>query len=298
MFTIFVAIAAIFWFIVALNDSITETFSVRLNIINVPDSVTFIADPPSDIHVTLRDKGTNIMRSGVIKNPELVINFRDYAHDGIFRLTPSDLNAELKSDFGGVAQITSCSIDSLRLYYTTEPGKKVPVIVRGDVSAASGYVIPGNPVSVRRFVKIYSFRDEVDTIHSVATQKFVRRDLAQTTVCKVKLVQIPNVKIVPDVVDVRIPVEPLVHKEAYIAVDVVNLPADRSLLLFPNKVPVSFYVPMSRFNDDKIPVHAYVDYKDIHASHSSRLPVKLGRTPSVLVNVELKTDSVEYTLVK
>lgn len=298
MFLVFVAIAAVFWFIIALNDNITETFSVRLNIVNVPDSVTFITDPPADIHVTLRDKGTNIMRSGVIKNPEVSINFRDYSRDGIFRLSASDLNAELKSDLGGVAQITSCSIDSLRLYYTTDPGKKVPVVVRADVSAASGYVIPGRPVSVQKFVKVYSYRDEIDTIHTVATQKFVRKDLAQTTVCRVKLVQIPNVKIVPSSVNVSIPVEPLVHKESYVAIDVVNLPANESMLLFPNKVQVSFYVPMSRFNDDNVPIIAMVDYNDIRRSKSSRIPVRLGKYPPMFVNVVLKTDSVEYTLVK
>lgn len=298
MFLVFVAVAAIFWFIIALNDNITETFSVRLNIQNVPDSVTFITDPPADIHVTLRDKGTNIMRSGVIKNPELNINFRDYARDGIFRLSSSDLNAELKSDLGGVAQITSCSIDSLRLSYSTEPGKKVPIIVRAEVSPASGYVISGNPVSIQKFVRIYSYGDEVDTIHTVTTQRFVRKNLAQTTVCQIRLVPIKNVKIVPDVVDVRINVEPLVHKEAYVSLDVLNVPSGESLLLFPNRVPVSFYVPMSRFNDDKVPVSVYVDYNDINRSGSSRIPVKLGKYPPILVNVTVKTDSVEYTLVK
>ena len=50
MFLIFVAIAAVFWFILALNDSVTETFQVRLNIQNVPDSVTFITDPVGRRH--------------------------------------------------------------------------------------------------------------------------------------------------------------------------------------------------------------------------------------------------------
>lgn len=298
MFLIFVAIATVFWFIIALNDNVTETFRVKLNIQNIPDSVTFITDPPGDIHVTVRDKGTNILRSGVVKNPEVSVNFRDYARDGIFRLSPSDFMAELKADLGGMATISSTSLDSLRLYYTTSPGKRVPVIVRAEVSAASGYIIRREPVSLTKFVRVYSYRDETDTVNKVVTKRLVKNDLSQTSVFSVKLERISGVKIVPSSVDVKVVVEPLVHKETYVNVDVLNLPADESLLLFPNKVPVSFYVPMSNFNDESFPMRVTVDYNDIKNTNSSRIPVRISSHDDRLVNVEIKTDSVEYTLVK
>ena len=297
MFLIFVAIAAVFWFILALNDSVTETFQVRLNIQNVPDSVTFITDPPADLHVTLRDKGTNILRSGVVKHPTVNLNFRDYAHEGVFRLSAADMTADLKADLG-VSQITAASIDSLRLYYTTQPGKRVPVMVQSDVSASSGNIISGAPVSLTRFVNVYSYRDEVDTVHSVLTQRLVKKDLSQTSEFDVKLKPIQGVKIVPSQVKVRVPVEPLVHKETYVEVDVENLPAGASLLLFPNRVPVSFYVPMSRFNNENVPMHVVVDYNDTHRTRGSRIPVRVRDHAPGLINVELKTDSVEYTLVR
>ena len=281
MFLIFVAIAAVFWFILALNDSVTETFQVRLNIQNVPDSVTFITDPPADLHVTLRDKGTNILRSGVVKHPTVNLNFRDYAHEGVFRLSDP-----------------AASADSLRLYYTTQPGKRVPVMVQSDVSASSGNIISGAPVSLTRFVNVYSYRDEVDTVHSVLTQRLVKKDLSQTSEFDVKLKPIQGVKIVPSQVKVRVPVEPLVHKETYVEVDVENLPAGASLLLFPNRVPVSFYVPMSRFNNENVPMHVVVDYNDTHRTRGSRIPVRVRDHAPGLINVELKTDSVEYTLVR
>lgn len=298
MFLIFVAIAAVFWFIIALNDSITETFRVRLIIQNVPDSVTFITDPPADIHVTVRDKGTNILRSGVIKHPTVSVNFRDYAHDGIFRMTQADLSSELKSDLGGAATITAASLDSLRIYYSVAPGKRVPVIVQSEVSAASGYIIPGRVVPLTRQVKIYSWKDEVDTVHAVRTQMLVRSDLSQTSVFDVKLVPIPHVRIVPSQIQVRVPVEPLVHKEAYVNVEVENLPQGESLLLFPGKVPVSFYVPMSHFNDESFPMHVVADFNETRTTSGSRIAVRVRDHADVLVNVELKTDSVEYTLVK
>ena len=86
VFLIFVVIATVFWIVITLNDSVTDTFRVKFRVDNVPDSVTFITDPPHEIHVTLRDKGTNILRSGVMRDPTVNVNFRDYAHSGVFRL--------------------------------------------------------------------------------------------------------------------------------------------------------------------------------------------------------------------
>lgn len=298
MFLIFVAVATVFWFIVALNDKFSETYKVKLHINNVPDSVTFINDPPADIHVTVRDKGTNIIRSGVVKDPEVNINFQDFAHDGIFRMTATDITEELKNDLGSAATISSISIDSLRLHYTDKPGKKVPVVVQSDVAAASGYIISGQPSPLTRKVLVYSFGDETDTVHSVKTQRLVRTDLSKTSDFEVKIVPIRNVKIVPSTVKVRVPVEPLVHKEIYLPVEIENMPADQSLLLFPNKVPVSFYVPMSHFNDEKFMVKVICDFEDTGKTTGSRIPVRIAGHGPMLINVELGTDSVDYTLIR
>ncbi len=298
LFLIFVAIATVFWFIIALNDNISETFRVKLKITAVPDSVTFITDPPAEFHVTVRDKGTNILRSGVVKQPEMSVNFADYCHEGVFRLTNADIMTELKTDIGGMATITSSSLDSLRLYYTTSPGHRVPVIVKADLTPASGYMVQGTPVLQTRTVKIYSYHDEIDTVRAVYTKTLVKKGLSQTSVFEVPLQPIPHVKIVPSKVEVKVHVEPLVHKEVYVKIDVINAPQNENLLLFPNRVPVSMFVPMSKFGDENYQVCVQVDYNDVHSTNDSRVPVYLVSHAPGLVNVELKQDSVEYTLVK
>lgn len=298
MFLIFIAIAAVFWLVVAINDDITETFEVKINIQNVPDSVTFINDPPSDMHVTFRDKGTNILRTGVIKHPTVNIDFREYARNGVLRLSNADISAELKKGLGGMALISSFSIDSIRSYYTTEPGKRVPVVVQSNVTAASGYIISGTPVPETKTVLIYSVHEENDTISHVLTQRLQKKDLSQSTVFDVNLLPIPNVKIVPSAVKIKVNVESLVHKEAYISIDPLNVPQGQKLLLFPSSVPVSFFVPMSKFNDENPNIHVVIDYNDIKSGPTDMLPVRISASSSDYVNVTLKTDSVEYTLIR
>ncbi len=59
LFLIFVGVSTLFWIILALNDSAQDSFNVRLNICNVPDSVTCISDIPDKFHVGVRDKDTS-----------------------------------------------------------------------------------------------------------------------------------------------------------------------------------------------------------------------------------------------
>ena len=298
VYAAFVVVAGVFWIIIALNDNVTRTFRVAVKMENVPDSVTFISDPPVYMSVTVRDKGTNILRSGFMKHPTVHFNFKDYASKGLFRLSHNDITAALKNSFGSGVQVSSVSLDSLRLFYTTERGHRVPVIVKVDVSAASGYIISGLPVPKDRSVLLYSLGNAADSIRHVYTQVFTRSDLSATGTYRVALRPIANVKIVPDAIDIEIPVEPLVRKEGFATVEALNVPSGQSLLLFPNRVPVEYYLPMSQFSRDDIELEATVDYYDILRTTGSRLPLSMGSSPDFVIKPVLKADSVEYTVVK
>lgn len=297
VFLAFVGVAALFWLILALNDSVTETLDVRLRIQNVPDSVTFINDPPQEIRVTLRDKGTNLMRAGILNTPHIDLNFRDYAENNLFRLSRTDLNSVLKSTFGSSAQISSVSVDSLRLSYTTGKGRRIPIVIRADISAAPGSIISGLPEPETSSVRLYSLSDEVDTITHVYTRELVKRNLKETGEYEVQLRPIPGTKIVPSKIKVRIPVEPLVKKESMATVVAENVPAGKSLLLFPTKIPVSYYVPMSLFSSDVVPMTISVEYEDTKLTTHNKVPLYMKEVQDYVMNPELKVDSVEYTLV-
>ncbi|MDE6842931.1 MAG: hypothetical protein K2J24_05340 [Muribaculaceae bacterium] len=299
VFVVFVAVATMFWLILALNDDSQDSFDTRLVISNIPDSVTFITDPPTQLHVSVRDRGTNLLRTGVMRHPVVNFNFRDYASGGVMRISHSDIVAALKATFGTTAQIASVSVDSLRLAYTTGKGKRVPVVVSADIVPAPGNVLAGPPSSEQKSVHVYAAdRSVLDTLTRVFTDRIVRRGIEDPTDVTVPLHQVQGVRMVPDKVKVHIAVEPLIAKESLVSVTAQHVPAEESLLLFPSKVTVRYFVPMSKFSDYEPEFEIVVDYNDITRIHSNRLPVKLQRSPKGAVNAELRQDSVEYTIVR
>ena len=290
--------AALFWYILALNDNMQDGFFVKININDVPKNVTFISDVPDRVYVTIRDKGTSLMRHGRLKDPSIDIDFRRYAANGVLRYRRADMMAALRNTFGTNATVSSISIDSIRLDYTTNPGKRIPVVIDGDVGAASGFVIAGRLISDPVSVVAYSTPENLDTLHKAHTVHFERLGLSESTKMEVRIRPMAGIRTIPDEVQVRIPVETLVHKVVSVSVEPVNVPAGKGLLLFPSKVNVGFYVPMNRFNEDETDIEVYVDYEDIERLRTKRIPVRIAKHPESLVNVSVVNDSVEYTIVK
>lgn len=295
----FIVIASLFWFIMALNDSVQANVAVNIKIANKPDSVTFISDVPKTLHVEVSDKGTGLMRVAWFHTPTVNISFPELASGGQLVCSRTDLMAALKTALGGNATIISSSIDSLRLNYTDRPGKSVPVQVALQTSAKAGFVVYGSPKSDPPRVTVYGPREILDTLTRVFTKTYVEQNLSDSRSFTAELSAIRGARIIPSSVSIRINVEPLVVKEEMITVVAENVPAGENLLLFPSKVHASFYVPMSDFSSEEVPVRAVVDYYDVSTHRSARLPLHLEiNEGSNAISPTLHTDSVEYTLIK
>ncbi len=294
-FLIFVVIATIFWFVLALNDNIQDNVEVHIHIDNVPDSVTFINLPPEKVHVTVRDKGTNILRTALSKNAVMAFNFREYDDGGIFRVSRAELDGVLKNTFGSSAVIISCSIDSLRCRYTTLPGKRLPIDIAASLTASPGKVL--KRISLEpSYVMAYSDRNHLDTLKRVFTQKIVLSDLEESTTLNVDIAPLTGVRVEPARIKVNVEVEPLVKKESSLPIKVENAPDNIDLLLFPSKMEVEYYTPMSRYGEAAPDIDLWVDYRDVHPN-SKTLKVYVGNVPSKMDNLTLKYPEVEYVIV-
>lgn len=293
----FVVISSIFWMIITLNDDVQSDFDVELRINNIPKNVTFINDAPKIIHVNVRDKAVSLMRNGVIKKPVMQLDFKQYSNKGVFRLTAAELNASFRSVFGNSSQVTSSSVDSLRLTYTTLPGKQVELVIDTDITPALGNTISSLTVSPK-YVTIYSQSQILDTISKVYTEKIVKHNIEENTTIQTKIRAIKGVKIIPDRVTLKAQVEPLVLRKTIVDILPKNVPQGENLMLFPSKAEVSFFVPMSKFNDPIGDIILQADYNTIVFNNSSKIKVKVASYPSEYINIKSAVDSVEYTVVK
>lgn len=297
LFIPFLAIAAVFWLIVSLDDDLQKEYSVRIEVTNVPDSVTFIVDPPAYLRVNVRDRGTKMMSRAFTGAPVLKIDFRNFSHNGVMRVAPATMQSYLRNIFGSTAQILSTSPDSIRVDYTASAAKEVPVVVSADILPEIGKTIGGRIMVTPARVKVYSGSAITDTLQCVYTYPIVRRNLSSPLKLRISLKPIPGCRIEPSQVTVDIPVEPLENRSIIVPVTAINVPVTESLMVYPRTVKVSYLVPMSVPDIVEDDFKVVVDYTDVRRYDGKDIPLRLHTLPSQVVSATMECDSVEYTVI-
>lgn len=298
VFLVFLCVSAVFWMLLALNDEIQREFDIPVELTEVPDSVTLISSPPQSINVSVKDKGSALVRYQWGGTPPIKLRFKDFRNsDGRIVMGENQISGVVRSYFGAGAVISVSKPDSIAISYTTRPGRLLPVRLNIEAQADPRYVING-PITVSNdSVKIYSAEDLPVALNHVDTYPSTHSGLTDTATVMVKIKVPSGMRAVPAAIRVTIPVEPLISKTRMVPVEVVNVPAGKSVVTFPSEVEISYLIPMSQYNNDDFSVKAYADYNKISPLRSiTKIPVDLPLLPDSYRSAMVSTDSVEYVV--
>ncbi len=300
VFLLFLCVSYVFWLLLTLNNEIQEDLEVPVELVEIPDSITLISEIPPSIAVSVRDKGSSLARYVWGNTPTLRIRFSDgRTNDNRLVISESDIDSRLRSFFGQTSQIVSSKPDSISIYYTTQPGRRVKLDPKVDAHPSMQCVISGPITADVDSVTIYSVNDLPASLTSVQTIPIVRTGLSDTTYVEARISPVPNTRIIPDKVMICIPVEPLISKKRMIPLRVTGVPAGIELLTFPSQIEISYLIPMSLYSVDDEALHAVADYSSLltpSGALSPKLAVKLPILPTFYHNVSLSVDSVEYII--
>lgn len=294
LYLLFVAVAFVFWVFLSLDTEVQRDFEVPVEVQDLPDSVTIIGQIPSEIAVSVKGKDSQLLRFMWGKMSTMKFKWEENVAEKNFLLTHTKLDSRLRDYFGSNVQIVSFRPDSIVAPFTSQPGTRVKLNIQADIHPNLQYIISGPIKANVDSVTLYSSTDLPHSLKYVSTEPIVKSNLTDTVRYEVKVKPISGVRIVPDVVTVTVPIEPLIARKRSVKLDIVNLPSDKGLITFPSKIEISYLVPMSAYNDD-YPVKAFVDYDDIK-SQKKKLPVSLSVIPDVYHNMSFSPDSVEYII--
>lgn len=296
VFFVFLLISAVLWYVLTLNGENQYDVRMPVKLTHVPDSVTVISAPPSAVSISMRAKGTQMFKEFFGRTPELEIDFRVYRNRNSILLRDADIKALARQAFGG-ATILVASPDSLNLRFTTRRGVPLPVITDYKASAGPQSSISARPTLSTDTVRVYSVSRLPYSITSVKTEPIRVTDLRATTTMRVRLIEPPNTRVIPDSVDVTFHVEPLISKSRKVVIEPVNVPKGVKLITFPAQTEVLYMVPMSLYTNSDPHFRVLADYNSISpSSDNHHIRLRLRDVPSELQNVHLAVDSAEYII--
>lgn len=297
VFMVFVAIAAALWCVMTLNEDANFDLRVPVKLTHIPDSVTVISGMPPYVQVSVRGKGTQLLRLMTGTPAPADIDFRQYRSANGLRLGATELKSVLRQSLGDVnTQILSP--DSIIVLYTSAPPVILPVKLDCSASTAPGATLVKKPTLNIDSVKVYSSAPLSASITSISTEPLRFDDLNSTLVKRVKLKAPAGTRVIPDSVVLNIPVEPLITQHRTVNIETVGVPKGQNMITLPAKATVMYMVPMSVYSKSQTNFKVIADYADRSEEGTGRVRLRLRNVDAKLQNVRLLTDSVDYYISK
>lgn len=296
-FMVFLAIATVFWLLMALNDEIQHDYKINLKLVGFPENVTIISGANSTVNVSVKDKGTTLMKFAWNKQPQLTVDYDEFSKvdDNNLLMTQAQLNSAVRNIFGSSATIIAVRPDSLALYYTTNPGVPVKVRIDADVRPSPSAVAFGRVTMSTDTVMLYSNSKDRSKIESISTQPIVLTGISDTAHVTAPLIVPEGMRAIPSQIQVTIPVEPLVTKTRKVEIEQLNVPEGKRLITFPPVVEVEYLLPKSLYNNDASPVKAVVDFNN-YSINRDKLPVSAQPLSNYYRIVSVKPSEVEFVI--
>lgn len=298
VFLVFFLIAGAFWLLQTLNDEYETEFSIPLRLRGVPEQVVITSEPPSELRVRVKDRGTVLLNYMLGRSFYPVsMEFAEHAGDeGRVRVLAAQLRSKVSGQLNGSTQLVSLQPDTLEFYYAAGGSRRVPVRLTGRVSAGRQYYLTDTIFSPDS-VSVYAAREVLDTITAAYTQALVAEGISDTLRRRLTLRQVRGIKHSPTTVEVVLPVDIYTEKTVEVPIEGVGFPADKVLRAFPSRVTVTFQVGLSRFrqitSDDFL---IAVGYDELTGLGSEKYRVSLKAMPQGITGVRIQPSEVDFLI--
>lgn len=298
IFLFFFFIAGGFWLLQTLNNDYEAEFSIPVRIKDVPNNVVLTSEPPTELRVRVKDKGTVLLNYMLGKSFFPVnLSFTDYqGKDNHVKIFATEFEKKILSQLNVSSRILSIKPDTLDYIYSEGKSKLIPVSFQGRVTAGKQYYV-SDTLCHPDSVLIYAPAGILDTIKTAYTQRLELENISDTTRRRVPLAPVKGAKFVPASVEMTFPVDIYTEKTVEVPLYGINFPADKVLRAFPSKVQITFQVGLKRFRSIKASDFViHISYEELLKLGSDKYTVKLTSYPSGISQIRIVPEQVDFLI--
>lgn len=305
VFSFFLLLSFIFWFLNALSKEMTGRIDYPVRYINFPEDRALVNELPDYLSLMVTGPGYSIVQTKMGGRKEHLNIDLDKA--GIrmvedrdrfsFYILTFSLREQLSSQMRSEFSISSIVPDTINFVFDLISRKMVPVIPDIEISTQRQYFVHGDIVCVPDSVEIIGPVTIIDTIEAVYTRHYVFDQLNETETKSLGLQSISKVSFSDRRSEVSVPVEQFTETLIELPVSMRNVPDTVNIRLFPEVVTFQCIVALSDYNNiQDAPIEAIVDLKDLDVSAPNRLKIVLDKLPEYATQVRINPQYVEYLI--
>ncbi len=256
------------------------------------DGHAAVSSDQTNVVARCRATGYNVIRSDMRGGRKVVeVEFQPAVmkqkEGNIFYVTSADLQEYTHLIFGDGVTVEYFTTDTLFFRFPYENSKKVPVRAVSSISYMPQYM-PAEPVQVSPdSVTVYGEPFILDALQEVFTEPVKYSNLSSGIQGEVALEPLRGVRYSEEKVRYSIDVTRFVELTGTFPLTVINVPADKSMTIFPSRADVYLKCTFP-YNDNPLAgVALEVDYNDFQNSLSGKCVVRL---------VDQARDVIEYDI--
>lgn len=299
-FLLFLGMAFGILILTKLSKDYTNTITLDIKTVNLPDEVVIVNDSSQKINLTLTTYGFNWL-SYYLKPPKIEVDFNKdvIKKNETYLWTSKKGFSNINKQIGKETTIQNITPDTLLFNFDVNAIKLVPVKPEIDLDFSFGYDIMKGLKAFPDSVKIIGPETLVSKIKFIKTQKLTLESVNKPINKKVSL-EIDSLNPIINVktkwVTLKANVEKFTEGVIEVPVTLINVPSNLTINYFPKTIKVSYYTSLEYFNKVKTQDFKIIcDFKKAD-KNSSFLTPKLVSEPSLIKTARLQQQSVEFII--
>lgn len=291
-----VLFSILLWVFISLSGEYFYKIKAKVVLTDLPKGFDVADISDREIEISIRGKGFDLVALALKQDLQFSVSLKTSADNQRIQLKNMiDKNTWLSSAF----IVDEINPSSIRYNIDRIYSKKVKVVSDAQLNFKSGYNLISDIVINPDTIEIQGAKSFIERITEIKTERKIFNDLEGIVSEKITLIKPEGIRSQIDFVNIEFEAQQIVDKSFYnIPVDIINVPADKDLQLFPGRIEVVLrggILQLGKIKNENINV--YITYEQaLNDAAGSLLPIV--EIPERTTLIRTTPERIEYIIKK
>jgi len=302
IFSVFIFIATIFWFLDALNREYTTKINYPVELYNFPEELSITSSYPEKLTVTVKAHGFDLLGKFNIEKPVRInvkeLSVKDKLDNSKLIISLKKISDDLFPKTTGI-EIVQIYPETIILSTKKLLSKKVPVKLNIIFTTETLYMQSGDIKMIPDSIRVSGSEKMLSEFNEAETVLRNFKNLNDTLTENIQLKKVNNLKYSEDKVKIILPIDKYTENDIKIPVKIINCPDSLKIITFPNEIKLTYKIGLSMYNAiGKNDFEVVIDFLEIDRERKEKIQVRLTKQPNHLQSVKISPEYLEYIIEK
>lgn len=296
----FLVASLLFWFLMNLSKEYTSevTFSVAYK--NLEQDKLIINEPQKEINLQIKGNGFKLIGANFMRKP-LILDLKKLhkKSDSLYYLLSKGFIPDIQKQLKSGITLENALQDSLFFKINKLHSKKVAIYPNLNITYKKGFDI-ASPIELSPdSITISGAESDLKSIHNVLTDKVELLNVDQNISQKIQIQIPPKTKAKYTTTQLSLNVDKFTEGQIEIPINIINLPNEGNINVYPKKVTVIYKVGLKNFNQiTSNSFEALCDFKESEQTNLPYLVPKLNIKTNLISSVRVVPNKIDFLIHK